>query len=380
VPGAEVNRTGRVAALLFVVAWGTNHFVPLLPLYRDRLGLSPTALAQLFGVYAVGLVPGLLLGGPLSDRVGRRRLAIPAALLAVAGTIILGAGAPTYARLLVGRLVVGLGSGATFSAATAWSQDLAAAEATPGNGARRTAIALSGGFGGGPLVASVLAQFLPHPLVVPYAVQAVVALAAIGAAGTIAPAASPVRKGAAGVAPFLPPRFLRELLPVAPWVFGFPSIAFAVLPALVRPRVSGWLVLFAGVVTAITLFSGLAVQSPLRARSPRAAGRFGVTVGLAGLLLAALAGWAVSPLAVLGAAAVLGVGYGGCLISGLRFVETQSVPAQRARATGVFYVLAYLGFAAPLILAALARQHGSVTGVLMAAALALVCAIVRWSY
>jgi MFS family permease len=376
-----VTAFARVAALLFAVAWGTNHFVPLMLLYRLKLGLSSTDLAVAFGIYAVGLVPGLLLGGPLSDRLGRRRLAIPTALVALLGTGILGALPPSYATMLVGRFVVGVGSGATFSAATAWLQDLAAAAATKVNGARWAATALSAGFGGGPLVAALLAQGLPNPLVLPYIVQAAVLIAAIGAVAAMAPSSSGTAKARTSSAPrasFLPAGFVREVVPLAPWVFGFPSIAFAVLPALVRPRVGAFAVVYAGVVTAITLFSGLIVQTPLRARSSQLAGRFGLGVGLAGLLVAAAAARAVSPVGVLVAAAILGCGYGGCLIAGLRFVETRSLPEQRGRATGVFYVLAYLGFAAPLILAALTARLGDTRAILGAAGLAAVSLGCRW--
>jgi len=51
----------RVAWLLFAVAWGTNHFVPLLLVYRARLALSSLELAVLFGVYAIGDPVELLL-------------------------------------------------------------------------------------------------------------------------------------------------------------------------------------------------------------------------------------------------------------------------------------------------------------------------------
>jgi MFS family permease len=365
----------RVGALLFTVAWGTNHFVPLLLLYRVRLGLSPSALAQTFAIYALGLLPGLLLGGPLSDRVGRRALVVPAALVALGGTAILGAGAAGFTRLLLGRFVVGLGSGATFSAATAWVQDLATVK---GAGARRATVVLSAGFGGGPLVASFLAQWLPLPLVVPYAVQAVALLAAIvGVARMPAPARSP-RRTPDQPRRFVPAGFLREVVPVAPWVFGLPSIAFAVLPALVRDRVGGWAVVYAGVVTATTLFSGLLAQGPLRAFGSAAAGRFGVTVGCGGLLIAALAIRLGSPAGVLVAAAVMGAAYGGCMVAGLRFVETRAAPADRGRVTGIFYVLAYVGFVAPLVCAEVARRHGPVATLLGAAGVALVSVALRW--
>jgi hypothetical protein len=369
-----------VAALLVAVAWGANHFVPLLPVYRATLGLSATALAQLFGVYALGLLPGLLLGGPLSDRIGRKRVVVPAAVIAVLGTAILGVGQTTFQRLLIGRFVVGLGSGATFSAATAWIADLAAAYLlAPGTGARRAAQALSAGFGGGPLVTALVAQWLPLPLQLPYAVQAAAALVGIAWIATmkVAPPVARTAAASSGTAPLVPAGFVGQVVPVAPWVFGLASISFAVLPGIVRPRLGEYAVLFTGVVTAATLFSGLLVQGPLRARGAATAGSIGLVVGVAGLALGALAAWCVSPLLVVLAAPVLGAGYGACLVAGLRFVETQSLPAQRGRVIGIFYVLAYLGFAAPLALAAVARRWGEVAALSLTSLLALLSLLLR---
>ncbi|HEY0193167.1 MAG TPA: MFS transporter, partial [Kofleriaceae bacterium] len=74
----------RVGLLLFATGWGGNHIAPLLLMYRQRLGLDPAAPQLLLGAYALGLVPGLLLAGPLSDRRGRRAVVLPSAGLAVA--------------------------------------------------------------------------------------------------------------------------------------------------------------------------------------------------------------------------------------------------------------------------------------------------------
>ena len=66
---------------LFAVAAGTNVPTPLLLVYQERLDLSAEVLTALFGCYAAGLVPALLLAGQLSDRLGRRRVAIPGIVL-----------------------------------------------------------------------------------------------------------------------------------------------------------------------------------------------------------------------------------------------------------------------------------------------------------
>jgi MFS family permease len=60
---------------MFAVGWGANQFSPMLIVYRHELNLSAAAVAGLFAIYAATLVPGLLIGGPASDRYGRRVLA-----------------------------------------------------------------------------------------------------------------------------------------------------------------------------------------------------------------------------------------------------------------------------------------------------------------
>jgi hypothetical protein len=364
----------RVAALLFAAAWGANHFAPLLLVYRVRLQLSPTDLGILFGVYAVGLVPGLLLGGPLSDRKGRRLVVLPSACLALAGTILLAAGSSGFPLLLAGRLVVGIGSGATFSAGTAWIQDLAARDGA-GVGARRAAIALSSGFGGGPLIAGMIGQWSPQPMLVPFVVQAVLMLVAILAAWRISAPTSPSRLGA-GAPPRspLPPRFFSEVVPIAPWVFTFASIAFVVLPGLVRARAGRFSVVYAGLVTATTLFSGVAVQPLVRKTKPWRAGTLGLVVGSVGLMVGIAAVAWLSLVGVLAAAVLLGVGYGACLIAGLRWIEAATVPATRGRVTGLFYVFTYLGFAAPFLLAASAPLLGDRPDAVLACAAVLALA------
>ncbi|MDP9152188.1 MAG: hypothetical protein M3O36_19860, partial [Myxococcota bacterium] len=56
----------------------------------------------------------------------------------------------------------------------------------------------------------------------------------------------------------------------------------------------------------------------------------------------------------------------------LRTVESSTTASDRGTATGVFYGLAYLGFAAPLLQAAVARRWGDAPGLVMTAAVAAV--------
>jgi MFS family permease len=157
----------RIALLLFCVGWGANHFVALLLVYKRTLALDAAAPAALLGMYALGLVPGLLLSGPLSDRYGRRVLVFPATVVTLLASALLGAGGGSFSALLVGRLLYGVGAGAAMNPGAVWLLELSA-DAAPGAGARRATLALSAGFGFGPLLSGLLAEYAPHPTVLPY--------------------------------------------------------------------------------------------------------------------------------------------------------------------------------------------------------------------
>src|SRR6266576_728718 len=169
----------RIAFAMFAVGWGANQFSPMLIAYRHELRLTAGEVAGLFLVYALTLIPGLLIGGPASDRFGRRPVVWPFVALSPLATLLLVLEPRSLAMIAAGRALAGLCSGVVFGAATAWVQDVSPDEG-PGNGlsVRRSALALTGGFGLGPVVAAVLAQWAGDPLVVPYLPHLVIGTAA----------------------------------------------------------------------------------------------------------------------------------------------------------------------------------------------------------
>jgi len=130
------------------VGWGAQQFAPLLLLYQSELGLSATVVQGTFGLYVLGLIPGLLLGGPCSDRYGRRRVMVPTLVASVVGTLLLILGGTSAEWLFAGRLVAGMASGAAFSAGAAWLKELSAVGVDGMNPApRRLTVTMSVGFG-----------------------------------------------------------------------------------------------------------------------------------------------------------------------------------------------------------------------------------------
>jgi MFS family permease len=357
----------RVAGVMFGVGWGANQFSSLLLAYRLHEGLSASTADALLGVYALGLIPALLVIGPISDLRGRRLIVRAAGVLSAVASLALIAGEHSLLMLYAGRFLAGVCSGAAFAAGTAWIKELSAApydhRAGEQAGARRAAIALSAGFGLGPLVAGLLAQWAPHPLLTAYlphlAVMLIAALVLSGAPETIRPQAWSLSLGGLLRVPSAGRRrFRRVVAPSAPWVFAAPSIAFAVLPSLVARDTAGFRVGFAAVIAGLTLALGVLIQ-PLARRLDGIDDPRGTVVGLttigAGMLLGALAAHLQSWPLVVPAAVLLGCGYGLCLVSGLLEIQRLGRPEDLASLTAIYYALTYVGFAAPIVLAELTR-------------------------
>lgn len=357
----------RVGFLLFAAGWGANHFTTLLVVYRARLLLGPAALGLLFGAYAIGLVPGLVLAGRASDRRGRRALVLPASVAAIAASLVLAFGARGFDVLLAGRLLYGLAMGSIMSPGSVWLQELS----PPMLGPRRATLALSAGFGLGPFVAGLLAELTPWPMVAPYLAHAAALGAAVALAEPVPETARPraaegARTGALGRAELA---LLARLAVVAPWVFAFASVTMAIVPGLVRPLV-GRPVLFAAAAIFTTLATGVLVQ-PLTTRIGRRADVLGLGLGALGIWLGAEAHVTRTPWLVFVAALGTGAGYGLVVTTGLREIAERVAPEKRGLTVGLYYVLTYVGFALPFAHAELARLLGDVLALRLAALAAL---------
>jgi hypothetical protein len=370
------------AAALFGVGWGANQFAPMLLVYETHLRLGSGALTAMFGCYALGLIPGLLLGGPQSDRYGRRSIVLPAAAASLVASGILMLGEQTTAALFAGRLLAGFASGAVFSAGTTWLRESYLARGEGSKSARHAAIAMTAGFGMGPLAAGAVAEWLPLPTVLPYVPHLALMIPVLA---LLWRAESAVRMDLAAPAaprPWLQivkrPRFRGVVLPLAPWVFAAPTIAFALLPSVVgiAHRPNG--VLLAALVAALTLLAGVVVQ-PFARRLDGAAGSATAVSGLcllaSGLGLAAVTSASRHAGLLVLSGIVLGMAYGLCLVAGLTEVQRLAGASELARVTSFYYALTYVGFAAPYLLAS-ARVIGGYSVLFTASAvLALATAV-----
>ena len=369
-----------MVALLFAAGWATNHFAAMIPVLRDSEGLSATVLAGAFGVYALGLLPGLLGGGGLSDRVGRRSVVLTGSAVAAGGNLLMLLWHPA-AGIYTGRLVVGVGVGLAMSAGTAWAADL--------GGRRGTTIAgtvLTAGFACGPLASGLLAQAAPSSidLAAPFLLTVALSTASVLAAARLTSATGRATTEA-GSAPSPDPepsevrsvgRALARAVPMALWVFSAVTVPIVVLAGRVGGETSGpWV---PGVAAALALGTGVAVQVVARRVEwgPQA-GIVGAVLAAVGFALAARVDASADLTLFVVTSVVLGSAYGLCLRSGLVDVEVLTPTEHRGITIGVYYVCTYLGFGLPVLLEALRSPVGTRTPLLALATVALAAALLR---
>jgi MFS family permease len=381
-----------VAAAAFCIGWGGNQFTPLLIAYAQRSGYTQVDVDVLLGAYVLGLIPGLLVASTLSDRHGRRPVMAFGLVSSVIGSLIIAVGDFWgFPAIFAGRLLSGVAVGIAMAVGSAWITELSRApydDVAPGAGARRASICLSLGLGVGPLCAGLLTQYGPLPLVLTYLVHAGLCLPALWAVQrrtietrTETPSASTsgsvlhgLRVPAAGHR-----RFIRVVLPMAPWIFGSAAIAYAIVPALVADRLGHWALLYTAGLTVLTLGCGVAVQPIARRLDDHSSAR-AVVVSMVLMALGVFAAVVTAVTRSIGVAVLvamlLGCAYGIAIVSGLLEIQRIAEPDELAGISGVYYSLAYAGFLLPAILAALARYFSypamlTVVGLLAAACTAL---------
>ena len=342
---------------LAVMALGTAPS-PLYGLYRARDHFSLFMITVAFAVYAVGVIAALLLAGHLSDLYGRRRLLLPAVAISIVSTIVFLA-SKSLAALLCGRLINGLSIGIVASTATAYLAELHARgrpQATARMGQLTASAVNVGGLGLGALVAGVLAQWVAHPLTVPYFVfLGALVLGAIGLAFV-----PETKEG-----PKPPPRYRPQHLTIpdaersrffAAAVSTFVAFAclglFAGLAGLFLAVVfhDTSLALSGGVV-AVMFGAAVAAQFVTVTWPVTRDLQAGIGSMLIGVALAVLAVWLHSrPLALfIAGGALIGTGSGAIFKGAVGTVMSISPPGQIAESlTGVF-LAAYVGISLPVV-------------------------------
>jgi len=356
-----------VAAAFAVIMSFSAVPTPLYGLYAERDGFGSLTITIVYAVYAVGVVLALVAVGHVSDWYGRRRVMVPALLVAALSAVLFLVWRD-LAGLVVARFVSGLAVGATTATATAWITELHAARRPAATRRRAEIVGAAtnlGGIGAGPLIGGVLAQWVAKPLTVPYLVfLALMAAGAIGLAltpetRTLAPADRPR---------YHPQRIKAPAQARAPFAgaligafIAFAALAFfmSLAPTFLAGPLGHPSLALAGAVAFLVFAAAVAAQV-LPARFGRqtlaSLGALFITAGSAALVVAVQLS-APSLWLFLVGGAVLGFGGGAYFKSSLATVIAVSEPANRAGALTSFFLAGYIGLSIPAVGLGVLAQH-----------------------
>jgi MFS family permease len=362
-PAGRLSRPaafGAITAIFVLFAAASSAPSPLYVVYQQEWGFSATTLTVVFAVYVLALIGSLVVVGALSDHVGRRPvLAAAIALEAVALVLFITAGDVTV--LLAARVAQGIATGAALTTLGATLVDLNPPH-SPGRAGVVNGVAPVGGLALGALGCGALVQYAPAPTHLVFALL----LLGMGLAGIIVarmPETSARRPGGlASLAPRLgvPARLrpdLYALLPilVASWALG--GLYLSLGPSVAASIFGLTSHLIGGLVVTLLCGTGAVTAFALRAWPAQRVLRTGAVLLTAGTAVT-LAGLQGHTVALAGAGTVLaGIGFGASALACFGTLARLAAPQERGELFSVAYVIAYLAFSLPAVLAGFASTY-----------------------
>jgi predicted MFS family arabinose efflux permease len=367
-----IEKTGYLSrnAAFYLVASITVSFLasssaptPLYSIYQAQWGFSPITVTVIFGIYAISVLAALLFVGRLSDHIGRRPVLI-AATAVQAATMVIFATANGVADLVLARIIQGFATGAALGALGAGMIDL-----NKTRGATANAVAPTLGTATGGMLAGLLAQYLPAPTHLVYAVLGVIfVLQGIGVS-LMADTISPASGALASLRPqlHLPaaargPLLLALPILVASWALaGFYG---SLGPMLLRGMLGVNSALLGGLALFVLAASAGVAVLVLQDREPRELMTFGAAMLAAGVGVTL---WSLphhSLATFFAGTSIAGIGFGTGFQGAVRSIVPFAAPHERAGVLSIVFIVSYLSMGVPAVAAGiLVARHGNILGI-----------------
>lgn len=347
-----------VCVSMCVGVMGTALASPLYPLYQEAWNLLPSHIAQIYVAYMLAALATLLFLGRLSDRHGFLPVLRGGVIVVTVG-ITVSALAWDPFSFVVSRVLIGLASGLIVT-----SSSLGLAQLSKSGSSQRVAatisLTLAFGFGLGPVVGGLIAQWVPYPLISAYIPSIVLGLLAIYALFRVKlePNPNAPRPHTGGWRHWLPALSLPAPPLTRPYLIGglsaFSAFGMFSLYASLAPSFMDSLVPWrgpavSGLSIGVILFLSAAFQFVARPWVTKTV----IILGLLGLFLAnillILNTQTTSPLLFASSVLATAFGHGLCNLGGISVVNKVAPPYQRAGLLSTYLMIAYLGSILPVL-------------------------------
>ena len=350
-----------VCFAMCVGVMGTALASPLYPLYQARWGLLPSHITGIYVAYMLGALASLLFLGRLSDRFGFLPVLRSGLMLVTAG-VLLSALAWNVPSFVISRVAIGIASGMITTSASMGLTQLSRS-ASVQHASAMTSFAMSLGFGLGPLVGGVLAQWLAQPLVSAYVPSVLLGVLAVYALYQVqipckAVPTTATASAAQSLRNWLPritlpqpalrrPFFIASLGAFSTFgIFGlYASLATSFMGQMLPwhgPAVSGMSI-------AMILFLSAGVQwlaRPIHTKTCLVWGLCLLAVGNLWLMATTYTNW---PLLFIFSVLTTAAGHGLTNLAGIAVVNKVARPDNRAGLLSSYLVVGYIGTTAPIL-------------------------------
>ena len=333
---------------------------PLYAVYQAEFRFSALTLTAIFAAYVLALLLSLLTVGRLSDYLGRRPV-LAAALLVEAAAMGVFLDAHGVGALYAARIVQGLATGAAVGVLGAYLLDL-----QPPDGSRLgsliNSVAATGGLGIGAALTGVLVEYAPQPTRLVFVILTA-AFVLLAVATAVLPETVQRQPGVRGA---LRPRVSVPVAARRPFLRAVPTIGSTWMLGGLMFSVGGSLVVavfgqhnHAMVGLVLGLFAGMAAVGSvaMRNRAPEQMARVGTALLSAGTVLFVLALATTSLTPFVAGAVIAGAGFGPAFLGAFRAVSQLAAPHERAALISAIYVVSYLAFSIPALVAGLVIAH-----------------------
>ncbi|AKS05459.1 MFS transporter [Pseudomonas trivialis] len=331
---------------------------PLYHLYQEGLHFSAGMLTLIFGVYALSLLAALLTVGSLSDHLGRKPVIFTGLILNMLAMLLF-INEGSVAWLIAARTLQGFATGMATAVLGA-----ALLDTDRQQGPLVNSVAPLLGMACGAMGSSLLVEYAPLPTQLIYCTLFVLMLLQAVYVWRLPESVSRIPGALASLRPTLhvPPQARRALwlsLPVDVAVWAMGGFYLSLAPSLVRAATGSTSNLIGGGLVAVLTLSGALMIFTLRNRPADKVLRLGASLLVIGVALILTAVHSASLPLFFIATLIAGSGFGAGFLGALRSVVPLALPHERAGLMSAFYVLSYLAFCLPSLLAGnLIRSFG----------------------
>ncbi|OSQ50359.1 MFS transporter [Thalassospira alkalitolerans] len=349
-PATNTPARWFLALVIVIFTAAASAPTPMYQLYQQSWHFSASMLTAVFAVYVLTLLISLLIFGSASDYIGRKPVIFTALVFEIVAMVFFLI-AKDVQTLLIARAIQGFATGIATAVLGA-----ALFDNDHHKGPITNAIAPLLGLASGAVITGILVEYGPSPLHLSYLamllVMVVLALLLWGLPETATRRPGILKSLTPRV--FVPETARATMLEIAPangsaWALG--GFYLSLAPSVIARATDAPSSLAGGFAVACLMLSGAVSVLIAQKRQPAEtllAGTFIQTLGIIVLVL----GIGLGMLWVFLAGSILaGFGFGATFLGSIRTLLPRAEPHERGGLMAAFYVMSYLSFCIPALLA-----------------------------